>query len=63
MNNEEIKAKVKEIRALTGLSQTKFAERYNIPRSTIRAWELGARKPPQWVLEMVEKIVRMDLLN
>jgi putative transcriptional regulator len=36
---------VKAVRAKTGLSQDKFAERFGIPAPTIRAWELNQRQP------------------
>lgn len=52
---------VKEIRALTGLSQVKFGEKYNIPKRTIEGWESNARKCPDYVLELLEFRVRADV--
>ena len=37
--------KVKEIRALTGLSQPKFARILHIDVGTLRNWEQGRREP------------------
>lgn len=54
---------IKEIRGMTGLSQTKFAQRYEIPRNTIVSWEQGYREPPAYVLKLLEKVVRMDVEN
>lgn len=54
---------MKEIRALTGLSQAAFAEKYQIPMRTIQNWELEgkqARKAPPYVLRMLERIVKED---
>lgn len=56
---------MREIRDLTGLSQVKFAERYNIPRRSIEGWESKgektARSCPDYVLELLEFRVRADL--
>jgi putative transcriptional regulator len=38
-------AKVKEIRALTGLSQPKFARILHVDVGTLRNWEQGRREP------------------
>lgn len=56
---------VKQIRAMSGLSQVKFAEKYHIPRRTLENWEAGDNNPnkhscPAYVLEMLERIVRED---
>lgn len=52
--------KIKEIREMTGLSQRKFAAKYNIPRRTIENWEMGTAIPPAYVVELLERAVRMD---
>ena len=51
---------IREIRQLTGLSQVKFAERYGIPRRTIEGWEAGERTPPDYVVKLLERAVKMD---
>ena len=38
-------AKVKEIRAMTGLSQPKFAQLLDVDVGTLRNWEQGRREP------------------
>ncbi len=52
---------IKEIRNLTDLSQAKFAEMYNIPKITIEQWESGKRKPPVYMVELLEHRVREDI--
>ena len=52
---------VKEIRAITGLSQARFGEKYEIPLRTIQDWEAGVRKPPVYVLKMLERVVLEDM--
>lgn len=52
---------IKEIRALTGLSQVRFAERYRIPRRTVENWESGVTAPPEYVLELLEFKILTEL--
>lgn len=54
---------IKEIRALTGLTQAAFAKKYGIPKRTYESWEMQDRKPPEYVLDLLEKAVRIDLEN
>ena len=51
---------VQELRKTTGLSQGKFAKYFNIPASTLRKWEQNATKPPVYIPEMIEKILKME---
>lgn len=58
---------IKEIRSLTGLSQAQFADKYNIPKSTLQCWEsegsVKHRDCPDYVKELLEFKVRYDLEN
>lgn len=51
---------IKEIRALTGLTQKQFAEKYHITFSSIRNWESGHRTCPDYVAELLEFKVKKD---
>lgn len=51
---------VKELRKSTGLSQTKFAKKFNIPLITLVQWECETRKPSVYTIEMIEKILRYE---
>ena len=51
---------IKEIRAVTGLSQTAFGERYHIPMRTIQNWEGGQRVCPEYVRLLLERVVKED---
>lgn len=53
--------KIREIRALTGLSQAKFCKKYHIPLNTLTRWEQGKREPPDYVVELLKFKVRVDL--
>ena len=52
---------VKELRNLTGLSQLKFAEKYEIPRRTIEDWERDLHLPPDYVLKLLEYRITNEL--
>ena len=54
---------IREIRALANLSQVNFGKKYNIPLRTIQDWEAGKRKPPIYVVELLEFKVRYDLIQ
>ena len=45
-----------------GLTQREFAERYNIPVSTYVHWEQATRKPLDYVMFMLYRLVADDLL-
>ncbi len=51
---------ITEIRAITGLKMTKFAEYYKIPYRTLQDWEAGKSNPPAYLLEMLERLVKID---
>lgn len=52
--------KIKELRQLTGLSQTQFAKKFHIPANTVRGWEQEKRSPPEYVPGMIEEIIRAE---
>lgn len=49
---------IKALRASTGLSQKKFAEKTGVPARTILSWETGDRKPPAYVIPLLRLAVR-----
>lgn len=51
---------IKELRESTGLSQSKFAEKFHIPIGTLQHWEQGVRKPPEYVIYMIEVLIDND---
>ena len=54
---------IREMRMRLGDTQGEFALRYNIPFRTIQNWEAGVRKPPEYVINLLEKCIRADLIN
>lgn len=53
-------ATVRNIRAKSGLSQSKFAQKYNIPTQSVQNWEQGHSKPPEYVVDMLARLVDID---
>lgn len=51
---------MKKIREITGYTQNKFADVYEIPVRTIKSWEMGDRIPPEYVLNLLEFKVKAD---
>ena len=54
---------IREMRMRLGDTQSEFAARYNIPFRTIQNWETGLRKPPEYIVSLLERQVREDLVN
>lgn len=54
---------VYQMRMKLGYTQKEFANRYNIPFRTIQNWENSTRKPPQYIIELLEHQVEEDLIN
>lgn len=55
-NTKNIASRIKSIREKTGMTQSEFAGKYNIPKRTLESWEMGERIPPEYVIELLEKI-------
>lgn len=52
---------IRELRLITGLTQTKFGELYDIPMRTIQNWELGVTTPPPYVVNLLRRAVKEDI--
>lgn len=52
---------IKDIRKASGLSQGKFSKEYGIPIGTLHHWEAGDRKPPEYVLQLLWRVVQADI--
>lgn len=49
---------IKELRQLTGLSQSKFANKYHLNVHTLQEWERGRFDAPEHVLYLLERIIK-----
>ena len=56
----EIKERIKLLRQKTGLSQSKFAARFEIPVRTLQQWEQGQSAPPEYVVRMMSYILLLE---
>ncbi|MCD7845725.1 MAG: helix-turn-helix domain-containing protein [Oscillospiraceae bacterium] len=54
---------IREMRASLGDTQSEFANRYQIPFRTVQNWEAGVRKPPVYLVNLLESRIRSDLAN
>lgn len=45
---------VKELRKLARMTQKQFSARLGIPLRTIEDWDSGKRKPPEYVVRLIE---------
>ena len=50
----------KKLRLLVNMSQRDFANYFGIPLGTVRNWEQGIAKPPEYVFQMIETSIRRD---
>ena len=57
LQRELLKDMVKQIRSLTGLSQAKFAERYDINKRSLQAWEIGAKKISKYAYNYLKSAI------
>lgn len=60
---EVIDMNIHEMRNLLGDTQSEFAARYHIPFRTIQNWETGMRKPPEYIIELLENRMKSDFTN
>ena len=51
---------INEIRAISGLNRSKFAQRYGIPYRTLQDWELGKNKVPEYIKNLLERVVKYE---
>lgn len=54
---------IREMRTQLGDTQSEFAARYHIPFRTIQNWETGLRKPPEYIIALLEQRIKNDLIN
>ena len=55
--------RIKELRKKTGLSQSRFAAKFEIPVRTLQQWEQGISAPPEYLIRMMAYIMRLEEKN
>lgn len=48
---------IKELRQLTGLSQSKFAAKYHLNKYSLQEWEQGRNKTPESILHLLTRVI------
>ena len=56
----DISERIKELRKKTGLSQSKFSSKFEIPVRTLQQWEQGISAPPDYVIRMMAYIMILE---
>lgn len=56
----EVKDRLLELRASTGLNRREFAEYFEIPYRTVQEWELGNRKMPEYLFRLMAYKVKIE---
>ena len=54
---------IKEICAEYGLSQIELSRRFDIPYRTVQDWCRGLRVPPEYVVRMIEELLKRGYVN
>lgn len=54
---------IRYLRSLTGMKREDFANYLHIPLGTVRDWEQGKRKMPDYVYELIEYKVFRELIS
>lgn len=54
---------IKEIREKSGLSRSAFSRTYNIPIRSLENWESGVRSCPDYLPDLLDRVVEMDIKN
>ena len=67
INKEETEAQrlgrmIKYLRLSIGMKREDFANYFHIPLGTVRDWEQGKRKMPEYVYELIEYKASRELL-
>lgn len=52
---------ISELRSLAGISRPEFSRRYGVPIRTLEDWEAGRRTPPEYVVSLLERVIKEDI--
>lgn len=52
---------VRELREMTGLSQSQFANKYRFTVKQVQSWEQGWRNTPECISYLLERCVEEDI--
>lgn len=55
--------KIKELRQLTGMSQSQFATYFGISVRTLQQWEQERSLPPSYLVGLLKRILDLEYFN
>lgn len=55
--------KIKELRKLTGMSQSKFAAYFGISVRNLQEWEQERKQPPPYLVGLLKRILDYEFFN
>lgn len=56
-------AKIKSLRKEARMTQAKFCEYFEIPKSTLESWEMGIASAPVYLVKLLEyKLIKEGLI-
>lgn len=53
---------IKKLRKATGMTQKAFSDYFEIPKRTIEDWEGDRRKPPEYLVKLIEYKLKNEKL-
>ena len=53
---------IKELRKQTGMSQSQFATHFEISVRTLQDWEQERRQPPEYLVGLLERLLKYENL-
>lgn len=56
----ELKDVLIDLRKITGMNRREFSEYFEIPYRTVQEWELGNRRIPEYLLQLMIYKVRIE---
>lgn len=65
MNKNDIDEKmtIKQICESYGIGQTELARKFGIPLRTVQNWHASVRVPPDYVVRMIDELLRREETN
>lgn len=54
---------IKEICEAYGITQTELSRKYGIPLRTVQDWHAGRRTPPDYVVNMIERLMAQQIVR
>lgn len=63
MADKDFSERIKDLRTNCGMTQSEFAEYFDIPVITVRNWENNYRSPSAYIINLIEKVIILENEN